>query len=211
MTPTRSSFLGAGIGATSMFLLDPARGARRRALIRDKMAWARRKTADAAEATWNDVGNRVVGLQSRTRALFTHSAVDDATLTAKVRAALGRVTAYQRAVSITARNGCVTLSGDALASEVASIVSAVGRVPGVFGVETDLRTHSSSDRVPMLQGSRRPGQWRTWLRSSWSPAALMATGAAIAIAGATIARKRDLIASGAKGRHLRGGRSVPAA
>jgi hypothetical protein len=197
MTATRSSLLGAGIGATSMFLFDPARGALRRALIRDRVVRVRHKTADAAGATWRDVGNRLVGLQSRARALFNNGSVDDATLTARIRSALGRVTAHQRAISVVARNGCVTLCGDALASEVASIVSAVGRVPGVFGVETDLRTHTRTDRIPMLQGgSRRPGQWRTWLSSSWSTAAaVMTTGAACLIAGAAIARRRDLIAA----------------
>jgi osmotically-inducible protein OsmY len=134
MTTTRSSLLGAGIGATSMFLLDPARGRKRRQLIRNKVAWTRRKTVEGAEATWRDVGSRFAGLQSRTRALFKREAIDDATLSQRIRSALGRVTAHQRAISIHVANGCVTLSGDALTPEVASIVSAVGRVPGVFGV-----------------------------------------------------------------------------
>ncbi len=194
MTPARSSLLGAGIGVASgvasMFFLDPARGARRRRLVKDKVVRASRKTADVAEATWRDVGNRVGGLRSRTRALFKREAVDDVKLTERIRAALGRVTAHQRAISVSAHNGCVTLSGDALASEVSSIVSTVGRVPGVFGVETDLRTHFSTDRIPTLQGGgRRLGQWSSQLRSSWSPTALVAAGAAIVVAGAALARK----------------------
>jgi BON domain len=194
MTFTRSSLLGAGIGATSMFLLDPVRGARRRALIRDKMAWTRHKTADAAGAAWRDVGNRFAGLQSRTRALFKHEAIDDATLSLRIKAALGRVTGHQRAISVNVANGCVTLSGDALTSEVASIVSAVGRVPGVFGVETDLRTHAKAEGA-LQGGSRRPGQWMPRLSgSSWSPTGLLVAGAAIAIAGAAMARgKRDFM------------------
>src|SRR4051812_21369003 len=77
MTLTRSSILGAGIGATSMFLLDPARGARRRALLRDKMTSASRKTAEAASATFRDLSNRFEGVQSRTRKLFAADTVDD--------------------------------------------------------------------------------------------------------------------------------------
>jgi hypothetical protein len=197
MTSARSSLLGAGIGVASMFFLDPARGARRRALVRNKVVKASRKTADAAEATWRDVGNRIGGLRSRTRALFKREAVDDVKLTERIRAALGRVTAHQRAISVSAHNGCVTLSGDALASEVSSIVSTVGRVPGVFGVETDLRTHFSADRIPMLKGGgERRGRWNSWLRSSWTPVRLVAAGAAIAVAGAALARNRqNLIAS----------------
>jgi hypothetical protein len=57
----------------------------------------------------------------------------------------------------------------------------------------------SAGRIPALQGgSRRPGQWPTWLTSSWSTAALMATGAAILIAGAAAARGR-LVTSNALG------------
>jgi gas vesicle protein len=206
MTPARLSLLGAGIGAMSgamsMFLLDPARGARRRALIRNKVARASRKTADVAGATWHDVGNRLVGLKSRTRSFFKQEPVDDVTLTERIRTALGRVTAHQRAISVSAKNGCVRLTGNALASEVASIVSTVGRVPGVFGVETDLRTHANADRMPILKGgSRRPGTWRSRIAESrigavWSPAAFLAAGSAIAVVGAAMARgKRDLIVS----------------
>jgi hypothetical protein len=67
MTSTRSALLGAGIGATSMFLLDPARGARRRSLLRDKAMRAQRKTRDVAGATWRDLNNRMTGLRARRR------------------------------------------------------------------------------------------------------------------------------------------------
>lgn len=58
----RNSLVGAGIGAGLMFLLDPARGNRRRALIRDKMIYAVRKTRDTAGAARRDVGNRLYGM-----------------------------------------------------------------------------------------------------------------------------------------------------
>src|SRR4051794_29659719 len=139
MTLTRSSILGAGIGATSMFLLDPARGARRRALLRDKMTSASRKTAEAASATFRDLSNRFEGVQSRTRKLFAADTVDDATLEERVKSALGRVTAHHRAISVRAADGCVTLNGDVLESERRSIIAAVERVRGVASVENNLR------------------------------------------------------------------------
>jgi BON domain len=189
MTSARSSILGAGIGATSMFLLDPVRGARRRALIRDKVAFARRKTADATGATWRDFNNRMAGLQARARSLFSEVAIDDATLKERVKAALGRVTAHQRAISVDVADGCVRLGGDALASEAGSIVSAVNRVRGVLSVQSNLRTHASAQHIPMLQGgSFRPGRWMSWIHGSWSPTALVAAGAAIAIGAVTMAR-----------------------
>ena len=189
MTSARSSLLGAGIGATSMFLLDPVRGARRRALIRDKVAFARRKTVDAAGAKWHDFGNRMAGLQARARSLFSEEAIDDATLKERVKAALGRVTSHQRAISVNVADRCVRLSGDALASEARSIVSAVNRVRGVASVQSNLRTHASAQNIPMLQGGLlRPGHWMSWIRGSSSPRALLAAGAAIAIGAVAMSR-----------------------
>ena len=41
---TRDVVIGAGMGAALAFMLDPQGGGRRRALVRDKMVWASRKT-----------------------------------------------------------------------------------------------------------------------------------------------------------------------
>jgi len=189
MTPVRSSLLGAGIGAASMFLLDPARGARRRALLRDKVVRASRKTVEAADATFRDLGNRLDGVKSRTRGLFARDAVDDATLEERVKSALGRVTPHHRAVSVRAFSGYITLTGDVLVSESRSILSAVERVRGVTGVQNDVRTHLSADRVQALQGGAIvPRRWTAWLNESWSPTALLAGGAAIAVAAAALLR-----------------------
>jgi hypothetical protein len=190
MTLVRSSLLGAGIGATSMFLLDPARGARRRAILRDKMTSASRRTVEAAGATFRDLSNRFEGVQSRTRNLFAADAVDNAALAERVKSALGRVTAHHRAISVLASDGWVTLYGDVLESERRSIISAVERIRGVAGVENNLRIHLFADNVPALQGGS-PGraQW-TWLTDSWSPAAILAGGAAIAVAAAALLRVR---------------------
>jgi hypothetical protein len=183
MNSARSSLLGAGIGVTSMFLLDPARGARRRALIRKKVSFARRKTVDAAGATWRDMSNRVYDLQARGRSLFVREAIDDATLKGRVKTALGRVTTHPRAISVSVDNRCVRLSGDALASEARSIVSAVSRVRGVAKVQSNLRTHAGANNVPMLGRLLRPGHL-----ISWAPTALIAAGAAIAVGAAALAR-----------------------
>src|SRR5437762_12816582 len=102
MTPVRSSLLGVGLGATSMFLLDPERGERRRALVRDKMVRASRKTAEAAGATIRNLGNRMEGVQSRALSFFSDEAVGDATIEERVKSALGRVTAHHRAISVRA-------------------------------------------------------------------------------------------------------------
>jgi hypothetical protein len=182
MTSTvRAGLIGAGIGGATMFLLDPDRGARRRALMRDKCVWASRKTRDAAEATRRDLNNRMTGLQARVRARFSEDTADDPVLCARVRAALGRVTSHPGALCIDVTNGFVTVTGDALESEAKAIVSAVAGVRGVDGVQNEMTTHASSDGIPSLQGgSGRPDQWTTWVRGSWSPTAMLAAGAGLA-------------------------------
>ena len=67
MTSTASTLIGAGCGAALMFLLDPSRGPRRRAIVRDKVVRAARKTREVAQATRRDLGNRATGMAARTR------------------------------------------------------------------------------------------------------------------------------------------------
>lgn len=193
MTPTmRAGLIGGAAGCATMFLLDPDRGARRRALVRDKAVWATRKTRDAAEATRRDVGNRLGGLRARA----THASdtvIDDSKLHARVRAALGRVTSHPRAIDVAAAGGCIRLSGDVLAADVPAILSTVNRVPGVQRVDNGLRAHVNGDGIPSLQGtSARRDSWGGWMRGTWSPTALLAAGVttgAAAIAVSSLARR----------------------
>ena len=187
---TRNSIVGAGLGAGLILLLDPVRGNHRRALIRDKFNRAARKTRDAAEATSRDVGNRMHGLTSRARSLFARDQADDRVLCERVRAELGRVASHPRALTVTASDGCVTLWGDVLASEVGAIMNAVSGVRGVTEVESLMMKHESAEHVPSLQGeSERPGHWRTWLREGWSPTAMLAGGILAAGAVSAVARR----------------------
>jgi gas vesicle protein len=52
----------AGVGAAAMYLLDPDRGNRRRALIRDKMVKLNRQTRDTVSGKVRDVTNRAKGM-----------------------------------------------------------------------------------------------------------------------------------------------------
>lgn len=189
---TRNSMLGAGIGMGLMFLLDPARGNRRRALIRDKMIRVSRKTRDAAGATGRDLGNRINGIRARAESLVSRAPVDDDVLVERVRARLGRIASHPRAIEVAAHNGSVTLTGDAFATEVSPIVDAVARVRGVCNVENEITAHAAAEGVPSLQGaSERPEHWSAWMKSGWSPAAKVLGGATLlTIAAAAAARRR---------------------
>jgi hypothetical protein len=56
---------GLGAGAALMFLLDPDRGRRRRAWIRNKCVRLGKKTERALKTTSRDVRNRLQGFSSR--------------------------------------------------------------------------------------------------------------------------------------------------
>jgi hypothetical protein len=186
-----------------MFLLDPDRGARRRAIVRDKSVWMARKTRDAAGATRRDLGNRLEGVRARVRARFHEEAVDDATLRERVRAVLGRASSHPRAIEVSVSNGTVCLRGDALASDVGAIESAVNGVRGVCCVQNELRAHERADGVPSLQGEPTArDSWSAWRRGGWSPTARLACGIAAGGAGlalASLARRRSSGGAGGDG------------
>ncbi|HWK09817.1 MAG TPA: BON domain-containing protein [Vicinamibacterales bacterium] len=187
----RSTLMAAGVGAGLMFFLDPIAGRRRRALARDKMTRASHKARDAYGATRRDLGNRLAGARA-TMGRDLPDDADDQTVTERVRARLGRVASHPRAISVTAQNGCVTLTGDAFSNEVRAIDSAVRSVRGVADVCNDLRAHDSDDGIPALQGaSERPGRWAALAGRGWSPTAKLVAGVAAAgsLAAAAAARR----------------------
>ena len=143
---------GASIGAALMYILDPDRGNRRRALARDKLAAAGNKTSMYAGKLSRDLSNRAQGLVAETRARFRDEQVSDDVLVARVKAELGRHAVHHRALSISANGGRVTLRGPALASEVDELLSAVSSVRGVKEVDSQLEVHERADGISSLQG-----------------------------------------------------------
>jgi hypothetical protein len=61
---------GAGLGAAIMYLLDPDRGNRRRALIRDKMVKVNRQTQEAVSGKVQDMTNRAKGMLHEAKSAF---------------------------------------------------------------------------------------------------------------------------------------------
>lgn len=145
---------GAGIGAALMYFFDPERGARRRAMARDKLNRAAHVTGDSLGSTARDVANRARGVAAGARSLVRPDEADDDVIEARVRSALGRFVSHPHAVDVTVDQGRVTLDGDVLESEAAEIVARVPRVRGVQDVLNRLRVHQSAEGVPALQGGR---------------------------------------------------------
>ena len=182
----RALLTGIGIGAALAYILDPGRGARRRALVRDKVVRGSRLTRDGLDATMRDMSNRAHGIVAATRGRFSHDYTDNETLVERVRAKLGRASSHARAIDVYADDGCVTLRGPILASELNGVLATVAGVRGVESVVSELEPHESAERIPSLQGEGRiPGPSIDVLQRNWAPAtrALVSLGALAA--GAT--------------------------
>lgn len=156
MSKQGNLFLGMALGAGLMYLLDPDRGRRRRALLRDQVVHGGHELEelkDAAAATSRDLQNRIRGVVAETRNRLRREDVDDSVLEARVRSEIGRLVSNPRAISVTASNGRITLSGPVLANEVEQLLSSILHVRGVTGVVNQLDVHQTPGDVPGLQGT----------------------------------------------------------
>lgn len=188
---------GLGLGTGLMFLLDPNRGKRRRALLRDKCVSAARKTGEGFEVTARDLRNRTKGIVTDIQSRFSSEPADDTVLVDRVRAKLGRVVSHPHAIEVTAENGAVTLKGPILAAELDSLLGAVKRVHGVKEVVDTLEVYHEAGNHPALQGGReRQGNRFEFLQEHWSPAARFVAGAAGASLAAYGGVRRDVLGAG---------------
>jgi BON domain len=179
---------GLGLGAALAFLLDPDRGPRRRALVRDRIVRGSRKTRDGFDATLRDMANRSRGIAAATRGRFTREAADDRRLVARVRSTLGRRASHPRAIEVDANGGEVTLRGPVLATEAGDVVAAAASVRGVSSVRNELEPHESAEGISALQGKgRRTGPALDILQRNWAPATqALVAAAGIAVGGALL-------------------------
>jgi osmotically-inducible protein OsmY len=141
-------------GAGLMYLLDPDRGARRRALVRDKAVHARHKLGGFG-ATTRDLRNRARGTLAGLRSRWRQEDVGDEILHERVRSAVGRVVSHPGAIEADVFAGRVTLRGPVLQGELDDLLAAVSQVPGVSEVTNELEVHPSAEHVPSLQGGGR--------------------------------------------------------
>jgi len=149
----RALLTGLGLGVGLMYFMDPERGRRRRALVRDKVAHTTRLSSNALGTVGHDLAHRAAGLVARARGVLRRRPVDDGVLVERVRAKLGRLVSHPHAIDVNASDGYVRLRGPVLQSEVPRLVRAVARVSGVRDVINALDIHLSAD-IPALQGGR---------------------------------------------------------
>jgi hypothetical protein len=121
-----------------MYLMDPERGRRRRALVRDTIAHAANAGSGSLGSLGRDLSHRAAGAIARARGALRRRPVDDDVLIERVRAKLGRVVSHPHAIAVNASDGSVRLRGSILESELPRLMRAVARVRGVRGVEHEL-------------------------------------------------------------------------
>lgn len=135
---------GLGLGAALMYFLDPDRGARRRALVRDRTASALRQGGRGAQGIAEDARNRAVGTAAEIGRRLRDEQVTDDQLVARVRAQLGHHVERARAIDVVADGGRVVLRGEVAADEVEDVLSTVRGVRGVDQVDNQLGIRASS-------------------------------------------------------------------
>jgi osmotically-inducible protein OsmY len=138
MNRSESLLLGLALGAGVAYLLDPDRGTRRRALLRDKLVHAGHELEDAARANVRHARNRVGGLAHEAVAGLTERQVEDRVLEERVRSQVGRGLSSAGGLDILADQGRITLSGVVPAEDMQDVVRTVQSVRGVRTVENRL-------------------------------------------------------------------------
>ncbi len=177
MTRAAWAIGGVGLGTGLMYWADPRSGGARRAQARERALHSLHQVGCALKVVGRDMAHRARGLLYRARARVRPEDVDDVTLEARVRSALGRVCSHPGAVRVSCRQGRVELKGVILASEKKPILACVRHVRGVHELDDDLTVHEHAGGSPDLQGGAiRSGTKPELLQSHWSPTARFLVG-----------------------------------
>lgn len=118
------------LGFGAMYLLDPADGARRRGVLRDKLFSTFRRLGRSVSGMSKDLGNRATGMAHQARSRLSREQVADHVLEDRIRSTIGRSTPIHN-VMVECDNGTVTLSGSIPESQVDGLLRAVWKVRGV--------------------------------------------------------------------------------
>lgn len=136
--------LGAIFGAMAMFFLDPQRGNRRRALLRDQMMSMATKTEDVVEGRAEDVKNRAQEMVAEAKYRLKEEPLSDQVLTELVKSEMGRVITRAADIDVSVREGKVTLRGPIPAKEIDKLLEAAEALPGVKEIENRLEIQETN-------------------------------------------------------------------
>jgi uncharacterized membrane protein len=171
-----STIKGAGMGIVLMYFLDPDRGRRRRALVRDQLVRVWTDLRFATEVAEHDLRNRTRGILAEAMGIVSREGAPDHVLVERVRANIGRVVRNASAINVMADGGRITLSGPILGRDVPAVLLQTASTRGVKQVENNLEVHETTANVPGLQGADEPMESTFELmQQNWSPATRLLT------------------------------------
>jgi uncharacterized membrane protein len=176
---TRTNFPGGLLlGAGLMYFLDPVRGRKRRARIREQLSHAERVERQLVGKAKRDAQHRLHGLAERMRHSPSPDA-PDAVIEGRVRSALGRTISHPGAIEVDVHGGCVVLRGPVFAHEADAVLRCVRSVPGAREVIDRMERHATAAGISSLQGE---GKLPRPIREVWAPAyQVAAAGAGLAL------------------------------
>lgn len=190
---------GAG-GYALASLTDPARGKRRRALVRDRATHLANRSGRFTYVAGLDLAHRLKGVFARARALLRgrRQTAPAKVLTARIRSQLGRAVSHPHAIAVRVLDGgIVELTGDVLTAEHRPLLRAVRSAVGPLAIHDGVRLHDGPDDVPALQGTPAWARPRV-AREAWAPAtrllAMLGAGASVAAASRTCGIRRTVLA-----------------
>lgn len=133
----------AAAGAALMYLLDPARGGRRRSMARDQAVGRLHDAKEWAGGTTRYAAGHLQGLAAAARhRLSPGRAPTDDVLEERVRATIGHHVAEPGSIEIRANDGTIELSGSIPSDEAEDLRDAVRSVRGVRSVLDRLEVES---------------------------------------------------------------------
>jgi hypothetical protein len=142
------------IGAMIMYVFDEHRGAKRRAHARDKLIRAGNLLGRVIRKRSRDLMHRFIGSVAEIRSSVRDRSADvpDDILVDRVRSQLGHVVSHPGLLEVRARDGCVSVRGPVLDSEVKKIHHRLWKIRGVRDCRLELEPRADLDQVA---GSRR--------------------------------------------------------
>lgn len=147
MNRSETLLIGMALGAGITYLLDPDRGTRRRALVRDQIVHTGHELEDAVRSNARHARNKVRGLAHESKAALSESEVDDRVLEERVRSRIGRDASDARNLAVSAEQGRVTLSGAVPSDDLQNVVRSAKSVRGVEAVDNQLEAKRSTQET----------------------------------------------------------------
>lgn len=149
-------------------------------MVRDKTVGLAKRSGRFFRKKSRDWEHRAEGAVAEARSWLKTEWVDNDVLAERVRSMMGRAVSHPGAIEVSVSDGCATLRGDVLRSELSDLMSTVYSVPGIRDVRNKLRAHSDKTTFSMLQGGRRDHRGN---RTPRMRIAVGATGGAMAVYG----------------------------